>query len=116
MQAVSHHSVRKSPHFQKDSDRRIAFGKVSDYTDKVIDIAGKTGNALCDYHVDFSALCVGNHLKKLFSFIQRSAGDTLISVDFNERPVRVLDNEVFIILLCNSKDVVCRTSSVETRT
>lgn len=89
--------------FKENTNRWITLGKVSDDANEIHHITSKTRNTLRDNHVDFAAFCIGNHFKELLTLIEGSTGNTLISVDLNECPMRMLYNEILVILLLQLK-------------
>ena len=83
--------------FKEDTNRRVALGKVTDDTDEVHHITGKTRHALRDNHVDFAMLGIGDHLEKLLTLIERCTGNALVGIDVYQRPMGVLHHEIFIV-------------------
>ena len=65
----------------------------------VDDVSGKTGNTLCDDEVNFSCFGICDHAIKSISLIQRSAGNTLISVNLHQRPVVMATDHIFVVIL-----------------
>ena len=82
---------------KKDTDRRIALGKVSHDSDEVHHITGKARNALGDNHIDFAMLGIGDHLDELLTLIEGCTGNALIGIDVYQRPMGVLHHEIFIV-------------------
>ena len=82
---------------KKDTDRRIALGKVSHDSDEVHHITGKARNALGDNHIDFAMLGIGNHLEELLTLIEGCTGNAFIGIDVYQRPMGVLHHEIFVI-------------------
>ena len=89
--------------FKENTNRWITLGKVSDNANEIHHITSKTRNTLRDNHVDFAAFRICNHFKELLTLIQRSTGNTFISIDLDECPMRMLYNKVLVILLLQLK-------------
>ena len=99
------------------ADRVCELGQRSHHADTVNDISGKSGNALGDDHVDLPGTAVGDHSVELVPVRQRSPAYPFICVDFYQRPVRMMDDKLFIILLLQFVgrgllDVICRNTGI----
>ena len=84
----------------------------------VFNVSGKAGNIFADDHINFPIIGILNHFIKGITVFSRSAGDALVCIDFYQRPVGMLENEVFIILLlqfigCSLLDIICRNTSID---
>ena len=102
---------------KKDTDRRIALGKVSHDSDEVHHITGKARNALGDNHIDFAMLGIGDHLEELLTLIEGCTGNALIGIDVYQRPMGVLHHEIFIVPFLKLKggsltDIICGDADI----
>ena len=104
--------------FKEDTNRRVALGKVTDDTNEVHHITGKTRHALRDNHVDFASFSISNHLKELLTLIERSAGNALIGIDVHQCPMWMLYDKIFIIPFlklkgCGLVDIIRRDPDID---
>ena len=86
-------------HFKEYADRWFERRKLTNHSDAVHDVSGKTGNRLGDNQIDASGIAIGNHLIESGAVRDRRTADAFICVYLYKSPVRMTHNEFLVVFL-----------------
>ena len=98
-------------------DRTGQLRKHTNHADTVHHIPGKARHAFGDDHIDFPAAAIGDHAVELVPMSQRSSANPLIRIDFDQCPVGMMHNKIFIVFLLqliggSLLDIVCGDTGI----